>query len=217
MVFHGQHCALATLGLLGHILCAWVLVRMALISFWLVSRLVYPFALMLLWDLPCMYVFHLISLRLLYLHVFRIWCLFLLFSPWLPLCIYKTHKACMFCQFVYWLRSIVSPLLILDLSLPHYSTSSILWKLLNPRSASLHGTSNSATSLQSSGSTYTRIQLEIPGPWQKSWSLCPDTPQLRNHEIQPMCWVALSSIRNTEWTNQTLEQYIQSLLQLPAM
>ena len=88
MVFCGRHCTPATLGLLGPILCAWVLVRVALVSFWLVSRLVFPITLMLLCDLPHMYAFRLVSPWLLYLHVFRIWCLFLLFSPWLPLCIY---------------------------------------------------------------------------------------------------------------------------------
>ena len=156
-VFHGWHCTPATLSLLGPILHAWVLVRMALVSFWLVSRLVFPFAFMLLWDLPYMYAFRLVSLQLLYPHVFHIRCLFLLFSPWLPLHIYKTRKACMFCQFVYRLRSVVSLLLVLDLSLPRYSTSSVLWKLLDSRSTSLstranledyfHGTLDSATSL----------------------------------------------------------------------
>ena len=81
MVFHGQHCAPATLGLLSPILRAWVLVHAALVSFWLVSQLVFPFTFMLLCDLPHMYVFRLISPRLLYLHVFHIQCLFLLFSP----------------------------------------------------------------------------------------------------------------------------------------
>ena len=84
-------------------LCAWVLVRVALVYLWLVSQLVFPFTFMLLCDLPCMYAFHLISPRLPYPYVFHIWYLFLLFSPWLLLCIYKTWRACMFHQFVYWL------------------------------------------------------------------------------------------------------------------
>ena len=81
MVFRGWHCAPTTLGLLGPILRAWVLIHMALVSFWLVPQLVFPFALMLLCDLPCMYAFCLISPQLLYPHVFHIQCLFLLFSP----------------------------------------------------------------------------------------------------------------------------------------
>ena len=107
MVSHGRHCAPTTLGILSPILCAWVLVHVALVSFWLVSRLVFPFALMLLCDLPHMYAFCLVSPRLLYPHVFHIRCLFLLFSPWLPSHIYKTQKACMFRQFVYRLWSVV--------------------------------------------------------------------------------------------------------------
>ena len=167
MVFHGWYCAPVTLGLLGHILHAWVLIRAALVLFWLVSRLVFPFTFMLLCDLPHMYVFLLISPWLLYPHVFHIQCLFLLFSPWLPLCIYKTWKACMFCQFVYQLWSIVTLLLVFDLSLLCLLTSSILRELFDTRSAScstcaypedyFHGALDSATSLRPLGSTYTCI------------------------------------------------------------
>ena len=187
MVFRSWHCTPVTLGLLSPVLCARVLVRMALVSFWLVSRLVFPFAFMLLWDLPHMYAFRLVSLQLLYPHVFRIQCLFLLFSPWLPLHIYKTRKACMFRQFIYRLRSVVSLLLVLDLSLPRYSTSSILWKLLDSQSAWLstctnledyfRGTLDSATFLRPLGSAYTCIQLEIPGPRQKASTA---------HELKPL-------------------------------
>ena len=82
---------------------------------------------------------------------------------------------------------LLSLLLTLDLSLPHYSISSVLQKLLNPRSASLstctypedcsRGTSSSATSLRSLGSTHTRIQLGIPGPQQKAGVA---------HELKPL-------------------------------
>ena len=74
---------------------AWVLVHVALVYFWLVSRLVFPSAFMLLCDLPPMYAFHLISPRLPYLYVFHIRYMSLLFSPLFPLHVYKTHKACM--------------------------------------------------------------------------------------------------------------------------
>ena len=82
---------------------------------------------------------------------------------------------------------IVSLLLALDLSLLHYSTSSILRKLLDPRFALpstcvypedyFRGTFDSATSLQSSGSAYTRIQLKIPGPRQKASAV---------HKLKPL-------------------------------
>ena len=42
MVFRGRHCAPATLGLLSPALRAWVLVRMALVSFWLSSPISLP-------------------------------------------------------------------------------------------------------------------------------------------------------------------------------
>ena len=82
---------------------------------------------------------------------------------------------------------LLSLLLTLDLSLPHYSTSSILRKLLDPQFTLLstcaypedyfHGTFDSATSLRLLGSACTHIQLEIPGPQQKASTA---------HELKPL-------------------------------
>ena len=62
-------------------LCVWVWVHVALVSFWLVSQLVFPFTFMLLCDLPRMYVFHLVSPQHLYPYVFHIQYMSCLFSP----------------------------------------------------------------------------------------------------------------------------------------
>ena len=122
-------------------------------------------------------------------------------------CMFSAFDACSFCSALdyrctyirlekhvcfassYTNFDLLSLLLVLDLSLPHYLTSSVLQKLLDSRSALLLtcvnpedyfcGTLDSATSLQPLGSTYTCIQLKIPGPLQKTGTACKLKPLSR--------------------------------------
>ena len=159
---------------------------------------------MLLCELPHMYAFRLVSPWLLHPHVSTFdacsFCSALDFR-----CAYiRLEKHVCFTSSYIDFNYCLSPTCTwLKSSTP--SITSELRKLLDPRFTMLstwmyledyfRGTFDSATPLRLLGSAYTRIQLEIPGPWQKASAaheLKPLSrhPRLRNRETQPTCWVA---------------------------
>ena len=146
---------------------------------------------MLLCDLPHKYVFRLISHNS-RTHMFSTFdtCSFCSVLDF-PLHIYKTRKACMFCQFVYQLQHLLS----ISYSCSTYVSLmplNIFWTLeaiqlltlysfdLHEPGNYFHGTFDSVTSLRSLGSAYTCIQLEIPGLRQKAGTVHKLKPLSRN-------------------------------------